>query len=355
MSSGHQLAEGVRFAELEWFAGWMQLKRLDKPAEALKRFTSLWNGVETPISRSRATYWAGEAAEASGDAALAQSWREKAAALPSAFYGQMAAQKLGRTPDMTQATAANFDLADFPKGDQAVIAAADLLYAAGLQAEGRLFIRALAKRRDDAASLAYLARRAHANGDYYAEIISAQRALQHGLPIWESLFPIPPSPRFAGRRVEPALLLAIARQESRFMRQARSGAGAVGLMQMMPATARSTARKLKVPFQRDRLTADWAYNLSLSDAHLSGVLERYNGSYVLSIAAYNAGEGNVDKWIKRFGDPRDPDVDAVTWVETIPFHETRNYVQRVLEAAQIYRLRIGAAKELALKADLNRG
>ena len=138
------------------------------------------------------------------------------------------------------------------------------------------------------------------------------------------------------------------------MRAARSGVGAIGLMQMMPATARATARRLKIPFEKDRLTEDWGYNLALSDAHLAGVLERYKGSYVLSVAAYNAGEGNVDKWIKRFGDPRDKDVDTVTWIESIPFGETRNYVQRVLEAAQIYRMRLGAAQDLALLTDIER-
>ena len=356
LAAAHQLEAGVDFADLEWFAGWMRLGRLDDPQAALRHFTTLWRGVKTPISRSRAAFWAGQAAEAAGDRAAAQAWWERASDYSSAFYGQLAAEKIGEHPivDAAEEQAAAFDPDRLSPMERSTVAAADLLYAAGMRREGRLFMKTLAAGRSDPAGLRWLALRARGHGDLAAEIEVAKRAFEIGEPLWSSLFPIPATPRFAGRRVEPALLLAVARQESRFMRFAKSSAGAVGLMQMMPATAKASARKLKVPFERDRLTEDWAYNLSLSDAHLHGVLERYNGSYVLSVAAYNAGEGNVDKWIKRFGDPRDASVDVITWIESIPFAETRNYVQRVLEAAQIYRMRLGGADYLTLMADLER-
>ncbi|MEM9724443.1 MAG: transglycosylase SLT domain-containing protein [Pseudomonadota bacterium] len=356
MAGAHGLEAGVDFADLAWFAGWMQLDRLGDPGAAIDHFGGLWKGVVTPISRSRAAYWAGAAAAASGDGELARLWWERGAALASAFYGQMAAERLGVPIDLSDAPAASapFDAARLSAPERELLAAADLLYAARLQAEGRLFMRAAAAARDDAASLGWLARWAAARGDLAASIRIAQRAFRLGTPIWSSLFPIPAQPDFTGRQVEPALLLAIARQESRFMRGARSGAGAIGLMQMMPRTARATARRVGVAYEADRLNADWAYNLDLADAHMAGVLERYEGSYVLSIAAYNAGEGNVDKWIKRFGDPRDPDADPIRWIESIPFAETRNYVQRVLEAAQIYRMRLGVADAPQLRSDLRR-
>lgn len=365
LASNHGLSEGAAFADLEWFSGWMRLRRLQAPEAALAHFETLWNGVKTPISKARAAYWAGEAAAAAQDAAGAADWRRRAAAFPNAFYGQLAAERLsesGVDPDAPAIGAMVSDARRDAAVDVGVSAeapslaeAASVLYAAGFSSEARQFLRRLSADAKDAPGHLWIADAARRGGDTLGRIAFANRAFQAGVADWDGMFPIPPSPRFAGRRVEPALLLAVARQESRFMTRARSGAGAIGLMQIMPATAKATARGVALPFDATRLVGDPAYNLLLADAHLAGLLQRYDGSYALSAAAYNAGEGNVAKWLKRFGDPRDPTIDMVDWIETIPFAETRNYVQRVLESAQIYRMRLRQGVRLALASDLNRG
>ncbi|MEL6978691.1 MAG: lytic transglycosylase domain-containing protein [Pseudomonadota bacterium] len=356
MAGAHRLERGVAFANLEWFAGWMRLSKLNEPQRALGHFARLWAGVSTPISRSRAAYWAGAAADAAGEAETAAFWRERAAALPSAFYGQLAAERAGVTPDLADApqSAAPFDRAELDAVERELLEAAELLYFAEWRASARRFMRAIAARRSDARSLGWLARRARDARDHYGEIEIAKRAFEIGAPLWSSLYPIPRTPDFTGRRVEPGLLLAIARQESRFMWRAASGAGARGLMQVMPGTAKVAAKRVKLPYDAERLAGDPEYGLALADAHLEAVLGDFNGSYVLAIAAYNAGGGNVKKWIKRFGDPRGADVDPIAWIESIPFKETRNYVQRVMEGLQIYRIRLGEAEDLQLTRDLKR-
>lgn len=357
MAGPHGLSEGVDFADLEWFAGWMQLGHLDEPKAALAHFERLWDGVSTSISRSRAAYWAAEAAEAAGAAADAARWRARAAALPDAFYGQLAAEKLNAAADLADAPglSAPFDPAAFDSEELSLWLAAEALYIAEAPREAERFVLALAERRSDPAAIGWLARRVRANDDYGALIKLAKRAFDLKAPLWSGLYPIPDQPRFIGRRVEPALLLAIARQESRFRRAAASGAGATGLMQLMPATAKASADRLSVPYEKDKLVESPEYNLALADSHLATVLAQYDGSYVLAIAAYNAGGGNVSRWIKQFGDPRDEDVDPIQWIESIPFQETRNYVQRVLEATQAYRIRLGLSDRIALTRDLARG
>jgi soluble lytic murein transglycosylase len=167
-------------------------------------------------------------------------------------------------------------------------------------------------------------------------------------------YPLVAMPAIA--EVDPALLLAIGRQEILFNPVAISSAGAQGILQIMPATAKTVARKSGLPYSKKRLIQDPDYNVLLAGTHLRGLLKRYDGSYVLSIAAYNAGEGRVSRWIRAYGDPRWPDVDPIDWIESLPFDETRNYVQRVLENLQVYRLRLASdAPLLRLAQDLARG
>ena len=158
-----------------------------------------------------------------------------------------------------------------------------------------------------------------------------------------------------GNALEPALVLAVARQESEFNQHAISSAGARGLMQLMPATARAVAGKEQVPYDRARLTADPAYNLALGSAHLADLVTRFDGSYLLAVAAYNAGASRVQGWLLEYGDPRSRGMDVINWIETIPFPETRNYVQRVFENLQVYRsVLAGRPTPITLNADLNR-
>jgi soluble lytic murein transglycosylase len=162
--------------------------------------------------------------------------------------------------------------------------------------------------------------------------------------------PTPPS----GVNVEPALVLGLTRQESEFDADVISTAGARGMMQLMPATANRTARNYGIAYRQASLV-DPSYNMRLGMAHLTDLLREWNGSYILTIASYNAGGGNVEDWVNVYGDPRSPSVDPIDWIELIPFGETRNYVQRVLENTQVYRNRLaGTDQVLALRADLHR-
>jgi soluble lytic murein transglycosylase len=184
----------------------------------------------------------------------------------------------------------------------------------------------------------------------------AKEGLRRGLDVGAAAFPtkaIPASAKYPAG-LDKAIVYAIARQESTFNTGAISPAGARGLLQLMPATAKSLSRKLGVSYSQNKLISDPAYNVTLGAQFLSDMLGRFDGSYILAFAAYNAGPGRSVEWIRRFGDPRDPRVDAVDWVEMIPFTETRNYVQRVMENMQAYRERLGTGP-LAIEADLNRG
>ncbi|MEM9095239.1 MAG: lytic transglycosylase domain-containing protein [Pseudomonadota bacterium] len=356
IAAPHGLEQGIRFAELEWFAGWMALRFNNAPDVALKHFDALWENVSTPISRSRAAYWAGRAAQQLGDRAKAATWFERAAQYTSAFYGQLAAEQSGLAPNFADTSDKEMlDPATLSAQDRALYDAAGLLYSAGLDRDARRFLLTLADRRDAEADLRRFIALAGVHDDGPTQIALGKVGRAKGRSIWRALYPIPAFPTFTGRTVETALLLGIARQESAFSENALSGAGAKGLMQLMTATARSTARSIGVQFDRNRLTSDAEYNLNLGDAHLEDLLAAYDGSYALTAAAYNAGGGNVSKWIQRFGDPRDPDVDIIDWIESIPFNETRNYVQRVLESVQVYRGRLaGAAAPLSLTADLSK-
>ena len=355
LAAKHGIERGVDFAELEWFAGWIALRQLGEAQIALEHFTRLWQNVSSPISRGRAAYWAAEAAQVGGDKDLAAQWRFRASAYPNVFYGQLASDKLG--VDEAEFIEASTEPAPAApdKIEADLIRAADTLYQLGKTREARQFVRRLGERQTTKTGFLNAIKVARRNKDMAAEIKIAKLARDASMDLWQALYPIPEFPRFTGRDAEAALLLSLARQESAFAPEARSSAGALGLVQLMPATARETARRAGLKYQRSRLTADPHYNLTLADAHVRELLEAFDGSYVLSIAAYNAGSANVRKWIDRFGDPRTPQVDTVDWIESIPFSETRNYVQRVLETAQVYRARLGLSPEpVRLANDLSR-
>ena len=190
-------------------------------------------------------------------------------------------------------------------------------------------------------------------------IAVAKKAGRAGRTLVQAAYPLLKAPALAGgagkSTVEAPLVLAMVRQESAFNPRAASGAGARGLMQLLPRTAYTVARRLKVPYSRSRLTSDFRYNLRLGQAYIAGLVKKYDGSYVLALAAYNAGPSQANKWMRNNGDPRDQSVDIIDWIEMIPFDETRNYIQRVLENLQVYRRRL-ADKEvvLMLESDLRR-
>ncbi|MCI4661611.1 MAG: lytic transglycosylase domain-containing protein [Neomegalonema sp.] len=355
LAAEHGLDFGTRFADLEWFAGWVALRHQDKAAVALDHFATLWAGVRTPISRGRAAYWAARSAEQLGDQEQAGIWWQRASEYAAVFYGQLAAERRFGAYRLPVAATVAPSHRRWQAIESEMIHAARLLASAGEAAEARLFFRALAARQQTEGDFAQVAQIARQIGGAGAQIKVAEEALDHGIVLWDSLYPLPVSVDFRHRRSEAALLLGIARQESRFAFEAGSGAGARGLMQLMPATARKVARDRGDAYDRAALTDDPEYNLVLADHYLADLVERFDGSYVLAVAAYNAGPSNVGKWIDRFGDPRAQDVDIVDWIESIPFRETRNYVQRVLEGVQVYRARLSdGATPLRLAGDLAR-
>lgn len=354
----HGYERGVPFAVGEWFAGWMALRFLNDPQTALQHFTTLYEGVGTPISLGRGAYWAGRAATELGDRDQAAAWFSRAAVHGQTFYGQLAADALARPSVSTVPSG----LAEITGDDIAVF-----------EADPRVRIaRVLASLGQDALAGDFLIRLS-VDGDGPAHGFLASRlAFDLGRPdlglmngrlvlgnddilLTDAAYPLITTPT-ADSAVEPALIHALIRRESGFRTDAVSPAGALGLMQLMPGTADLVANRLSIDHQTAALTVDAALNVRLGSAYLADRIERYDGAYALALAAYNAGAGRVDEWLERFGNPSGRGVEAmVDWIETIPFSETRSYVQRVLEDLQVYRLRFGGQALLAsLTEDLTR-
>jgi soluble lytic murein transglycosylase len=355
LAKAHGFTSGAKFAEGEWLAGWLALTRLFKPEIAQKHFETLAAAVNTPVSQARAHYWLGEALAAQGKAIGADQQYREAAALNFTYYGQLAQSKLG--PGyiaMGQDPEPNaYDVAIFTSHPQ--VQALKLLGQVGNLPTYRRFSYHLDDILPGAVDHVMLARLSNDNGQQGVGLRAAKAALLRGEVLPQSQWPI-----FAitdqPNRPEPALVLALSRQESELYPRAISGAGAHGLMQLLPRTAKATARHLHKPYRRNWLIDDPLYNLELGSAHFQELLEQFDGSYILSAAAYNAGARRSKQWIKDYGDPRSPSVDPVQWVESIPFSETRNYVQRVLENVQVYRNRLTDKPALIrLNEDLQRG
>ncbi|NIA66987.1 lytic transglycosylase domain-containing protein [Pelagibius litoralis] len=336
VSRRHGLTQGLGFAEGEWLAGWISLIFLKRPEEALKHFTTLYDGVTSPISKSRGAFWAGEAHAKLGNATDARRWYALAAVFPATFYGQLAAQRIGAKPLL------NLEgLAETPKAavtaflGEEVVGASKIL---GQVNQPRLQQTFFARLRQDAKTktdFQLVIELANAMDRQDLALRAAKAARRLDIDLGPLLYPQRPLPKASGP--EPALVLALMRQESEFYPGARSPVGALGLMQLMPATARQTARGTGLSYDRGRLTSDPDYNLRLGQAYLMELLAQFDGSYILALAAYNAGPTRANRWVKEFGDPRTPSVDPIIWIEKIPFDETRNYVQRILESLMVYR------------------
>jgi soluble lytic murein transglycosylase len=255
------------------------------------------------------------------------------------FYGQLAAHQLGKDAPpkpVPEPRPGPDELARF--NAQELVRAAKWFFAAGDRDHARTCLLQLADGAKTPSEFGMLASIAESYGRIDVAIAVARRSIDAGLPLMVHGYPITPLPE--GGTAERSLLFAIVRQESAFAPDARSGAGARGLMQLMPATAASVAAKLQVPYSADRLTSDGVYNILLGRAYIEKLIEDFGGSYALAIAGYNAGPGRVRQWLRDFGDPRGRDIDMVDWIEMIPFRETRNYVQRIMEGVGVYRDRL---------------
>jgi peptidoglycan lytic transglycosylase len=344
-------------AEQQFTAGWIALRFLNDSAAALAHFAKVGQGTSNPIALARSGYWQGRAAEALGRKEEARTHFEAAARYSTAYYGQIARARLGHTDIIVRPAPETPPERRDGLSRLEVVRAIELLYAID---ERDLIAGALAdlgERSSDSVALAALAEVAGRHKDARAMVLLGKAALGHGLPLEHYAFPIVGMPEYRsiGPAVEPAVIYAIARQESTFNPRTVSSARAMGLMQVTPAAARSVAQKYRAPYDEKRLLSDQVYNVQLGAAELGELIEDYRGSYILTFAGYNAGRGRVKEWIAKHGDPRDPKVDPIDWVERIPFSETRNYVQRVLENLQVYRVRFGGGSKLLIEADLRRG
>jgi soluble lytic murein transglycosylase len=355
LAAAHNADTGDAFVEGEWFAGWVALRYLDEPQVAAKHFTNLYNGAKSVISKTRAAYWIGRSAEAKGDMAAATDWYRNAAKNLSIYYGQLAAARLTDPKHLVldsgiRASAA--EKAAFDKRE--LVRVVRLLGKLGEQDRVRPFIMAMTSRATKATDYTLLAGLAKSVKRDDLAIAVAKEARQKGFELSEYLFPTIKLP--TGKEPEPALVLAIIKQESAFDAKISSPAGAMGLMQLMPSTARPLAKELGVKKLKEKsLTADPAFNVKLGRLYLEKLIDRFNGSYIMAVAAYNAGPSRVRDWVILYGDPRLAETDAIDWVENIPFDETRNYVQRVMENLQIYRSRLSdKGARIALEDDLNR-
>jgi soluble lytic murein transglycosylase len=328
------------YADLEFLSGFIALRRLDDPATAEKHFQHLLAGVSTPISLARAHYWIGRAEEAAGKDGTAS--YKAAAQHQTAFYGLLAAERLGLTLDaslLARPATPDWQGAGFTQSS--VLAAAQLLLKAGDLTLSKRFLLHLGESQDET-GLAQMADMALAWDEPHLALLVAKAAAERGLILPHAYYP---TPDFVpdGLKVSRALALSIARRESEFDPAARSSADARGLMQVLPGTAKLMAGKLGKPFDASKLFSDPAYNVAMGAAYLAEMAEEFGPSIALIASGYNAGPGRPRRWINEFGDPRQADVDVVDWVETIPFAETRTYVMRVAEGVVIYRAKLKGA------------
>jgi soluble lytic murein transglycosylase len=351
------LTTGKEFGDAQFLAGWIALRFLGDAKTARSHFEQLETAVTRPISRARAHYWEGRADEALGDNAAAYLQYRAAADSPDTFYGQLALARIDATPVLhlknADAGAAGVG-ADYENRD--IIRAIKILADLGEESFLRVFTVNAVNQNPDAAHVAFLGRLLTNLGFPEGAVRVAKTAGYNDVLLLAYSHPLITVPAYQGPGTapEPALVLGLIRQETEFDPVAVSKAGALGIMQLMPASARKMSSIAGLPYRASDVLYDTKYNMQLGQTQLQKEVSDWNGSYVLAIASYNAGPSNVRKWLATYGDPR-VGVDPLDWLETIPFSETRNYVQRVLENTEVYRNRLaGGDQPLRIMADLYR-
>jgi len=360
IAAKHGLTSGDDYIEAEFLAGWVALRYLNEPNTALRHFLALRKAATSSRNIALGEYWLGRTALVLGDRGSAVIHFHGAAKYPQYFYGQLGRQALDPRPARLEVTSTPVPTqADIDKFmSNHAVRAIGIARAANLEWVTPQFFLALSRTLDSAAEVVLLAELAKAMDQRQIGLRLAKIAFNRDLPLGDYALPVGVMPEFKSlldERVDPALCHALSRQESEFNASAKSPVGASGLMQLMPATARGVARRYKVKYSQAQLINP-AYNQQLGEAFLNDLIESYDGSYFLALAAYNAGPGRVKEWMEIYGDPREPDVDPVDWIERIPFTETRRYVIKIMETLQLYRSRLSGPKDaLHLVQDLNRG
>jgi soluble lytic murein transglycosylase len=346
LARGHGQHEGTPFAEAAWLVGWLALRHADDPRTALGHFAQMYDAVATPISRSRAAYWGGRAAAAMGDARATGRWYRLAADHPTTYYGQLALAELSE-PLQLIGIAAGLNGVHGPDpafdgNDQ--VRLVRLFCALEMADRAVPFLERLLLDVPDKSRVVALAHDCR-RPDIMVEL--GKHGVSAGVIDPLVAFPIPAQHGLlhpVAATIEPALSMAIARQESHFAAAAQSPAGALGLMQVMPATGRAVAQRFGLNWSERLLHHDPEYNAKIGVHYLGMLAERYGGELAMMAAAYNAGPPRVSAWVALHGDPRRLDPHGIVdWIELIPFRETRNYVQRVIEGRNVYRELIGSA------------
>lgn len=344
----HKMTSGVEYAQAEWLLGWLALRQLKDPAVSYRHFDALYRSVQSAISKSRAAYWAARAAEALPDGETAKQWDKISALYPSTFYGQLSYEKLYGKPNaqlFTEKPVSPEQQAAFDASE--TVRAARLLHKVGLPQFIDPFLAKLVGDAKSAQDYYLAAKLARETGRFYYAVEANKQAQQTiGVFLMTEGYPVlPPLP---ASEPEKSFIHAIIHRESMFDTKAQSHAGARGLMQLMPGTAKIMAKKKGLKYKLEKLTDDPQFNIRLGAGYLQEMSSLYGGFYPMAAAAYNAGPGRVTEWIDLFGDPRKGEMDLVDWIEHIPIYETRNYVQRVMESYYMYRLRFGLQPKTAV-------
>ena len=352
LASNHQLTAGANYADLEWLSGYISMVYLDAPDQSRKHFENFNLAVSSPISKARAGYWLGKVNEKYGQLEQAAKDYKVSANFQMTYYGQLSSERLKLNNNQSffnDESIFSWRTASFV--DDSVFQAAVLLHKAEKFVMMRWFMTHMAETLDRD-GLLRLSNYAHEKNVHFVEIGIAKEAAKRGIILPKAYFPINEIPTYSNN-IPPEVILSIARRESELNMNAISPAGAIGLMQILPSTAKQMSKELGIKFSYKKLKSDAKYNVKLGSAYLSKLIDMYEGSYLLAFAAYNAGPRKVNEWIKLYGDPRDSLVSVINWVEHIPYKETRNYVMRVSESLHVYRIRInGSTPSVSLTKDL---
>ena len=358
LAKSHGFASGKHHSEGEFLAGWIALRKLKLPRIALPHFQRMANKAGNRTQSSRAYYWIARTQLVLGNPAAADQAFRKAAASPTLYYGQLAREALGLGRKPVPVYKAKITkAARRAASNNELVRAFRLMVRAGAKRFQNAFLWPMTGEFKTASEMSAAAEIVKKDAGLTASLRFAKMAGSRGIDIDDWGYPTRALPiwKQIGPPVETALVYGLARQESEFHPTAKSHAGARGLMQIMPSTGKLIARQYRLRHSTARLTSDPKYNVMLGAAHLGDLVEKFKGSYVLTFVGYNAGPGRAVDWIEDYGDLRHKHVDAVDWVESIPFTETRKYVQKVLQNIHVYRSRLDGHKHVGMTADLKRG
>ena len=340
VASQHSLDKGSEFAEAEWLSGWIALSFLNDPILAVDHFNNFYQNVSYPISLARGAYWLGRSYEKIGDKRQSEDWYREATKYLTTYYGQLAFLKINPSQNFELEEQADVE-DDYRKYfyNKELVKITHLLNELNKDKYTKNILRHLAN--DNIASGSeILAAELATNISRYDFAIQVSKLASYEKRFHNTFnYPIISVPQYVnGRKIpETAFILSLIRQESEFDMRANSHVGAQGLMQIMPYTAKLVAKQAKLPYSKSRLTSDPEYNINLGSHYIAGLILQYDGAYPFATAAYNAGPKRVKHWKKINKDPQKKQIDFVDWVELIPFKETRNYVQRVMENYNVYR------------------